>query len=118
VVKINVYGATIRPNIFVLSFLWFFNLFFLLLSSYSSLLIFKLFKLFLSLFIYHIMSPDPVLPIAASQILSANNIKKKPRRKYNVPRPSHRNAAGVINEKTPRILPVWQKIRQSIPQLI
>jgi hypothetical protein len=58
------------------------------------------------------------LPIAASQILSASNIKKKPRRKYNVPRPSHRNAAGVINEKTPRIVPVWQKIRQSIPQLI
>jgi hypothetical protein len=27
----------------------------------------------------------PVLPIAASLILSANNIKKKPRRKYNVP---------------------------------
>ena len=66
------------------------------LSSYSSLLIFKLFKLFLSLFIYHIMSPDPVLPIAASQILSANNIKKKPRRKYHVPRPSHRNAASLI----------------------
>jgi hypothetical protein len=58
-VKINVYGATIRPIFFVLSFLWFFDLFFLLLSSYSSLLIFKLFKLFLSLFINHIMSPDP-----------------------------------------------------------
>ncbi len=40
------------------------------------------------------------------------------------PRPSHRSFAdpyGVINEyveKTPRIVPVWQKIRQSIPLLI
>ena len=102
-VKINVYGATIHPNFFVLSFLWFFGLFFLLLSSYSSLHVSLLILLFLylnflnsfCLFIYHIMSQTPVLPIAASLILSAN-IMKKTRRKYNVPRPSHRNAASLI----------------------
>jgi len=104
-VKINVCGATIRPNFFVLSFLWFFDLFFLLLSSYSSLHVSLLILLFLylnclnsfCLFLFIILCPQtPVLPIAASQILSANNIKKKPRRKYNVPRPSHRNAASLI----------------------
>jgi hypothetical protein len=50
--------------------------------------------LFLSLFIYHIMSPDP--RPAHRSFLSANNIKKKPRRKYNVPCPSHRIAASLI----------------------
>jgi len=104
-VKINVYGATIRPNFFVLSFLWFFDLFFLLLSSYSSLHVSLLILLFLylnclnsfCLFLFIILCPQtPVLPIAASLILSVNNIKKKPRRKYHVPRPSHRNAASLI----------------------
>jgi hypothetical protein len=116
-VKISAYGATIRPNFFVLSFYGF-----LIFSSCYSLLI--LLSLYLNclnsfcLFLFIILCPQtPVLPIAASQILSANNIKKKPRRKYNVPRPSHCNGSGVINEKTPRIVPVWQKIRQSIPQL-
>ena len=104
-VKINVYGATKRPNFFVLSFLWFFDLFFLLLSSYSSLHVSLLILLFLylnclnsfCLFLFIILCPQtPVLPIAASLILSVNNIKKKPRRKYHVPRPSHRNAASLI----------------------
>jgi hypothetical protein len=49
------------------------------------------------LFLFIILCPQtPVLPIAASLILSAKNIKKKPRRKYNVPRPSHRIAASMI----------------------
>ena len=104
-VKINVYGATKRPNFFVLSFLWFFDLFFLLLSSYSSLHVSLLILLFLylnclnsfCLFLFIILCPQtPVLPLAASLILSVNNIKKKPRRKYHVPRPSHRNAASLI----------------------
>ena len=44
-------------------------------------------------------------------------------KKYNVP--SHHSCADptsdindIYVEKTPRIVPVWQKIRQSIPQLI
>jgi hypothetical protein len=49
------------------------------------------------LFLFIILCPQtPVLPIAASLFLSANNLKKKPRRKYNVPRPSHRIAASLI----------------------
>ena len=103
-VKINVYGATIRPKFFVLSFLWFFDLFFLLLSSYSSLHVSFLILLFLYLnclnsfcLFFKIICPQtPVLPIAASLILLVNNIKKKPRWKYHVPRPSHRNAASLI----------------------
>ena len=81
-VKINVYGATKRPNFFVLSFLWFFDLFFLLLSSYSSLHVSLLILLFLHLnsfclFLFIILCPQtPLLPIAASLILSVNNIKK------------------------------------------
>jgi hypothetical protein len=45
------------------------------------------------------MSPTPL--IVASLILSANKYKKKPRRKYNVPHPSHRSFAdpyGVVND--------------------
>ncbi len=86
-----------------------FDLFFLLLSSYSSLHVSLLILLFLylnclnsfCLFLFIILCPQtPLLPIAASLILSVNNIKKKPRRKYHVPqsvpRPSHRNAASLI----------------------
>ncbi len=97
-------------RLYVLTFLLypfygFWTFFFLLLSSYSSLHVSLLFLLFLylnclnsfCLFLFIILCPQtPVLPIAASLILSVNNIKKKPCRKYHVPRPSHRNAASLI----------------------
>ena len=86
-VNSNVYGATIRPNFLFYPFLWFFDLFFLLLSSYSSLHISLLILLFLylnclnsfCLFLFIILCPQtPLLPIAASLILPAL-LMRKPR---------------------------------------
>ncbi len=76
----------VRP--YVLTFLFYPFYGFLIFSScyFLLILLFFIFKLFSSfcLFLFIILCPQtPVLPIAASQILSANNIKKKPRRKYN-----------------------------------
>jgi hypothetical protein len=79
----------------------FVDLFFLLLSSYSSLLIFKLFKLFMSLFIYHIMFPDP-------RPAHPNNIKKNQSENIMFPAPPNATQPALSMRK-PRELSQFGK---------